>query len=579
MPFGIRNKLLGIAQSVFAEDDGETPAADAPPPPPEGAPQHSRRFDIASAVAQQVVGKVAERDPNGVRVYFFADRAEHAGDAKAPEDVDAFCSAQTPAERCLLGSALADVLADCQERRDQDSLPSSVLVVTAGATERDDLEQVKSAVEQAAAALPGPEALSITFIQVGEDRRAAPLLELLESGLTCEHDVVDVCKDEEMDQEIPDPAEPGFMASGGTGAIVGSLAGAALGAGIYYGVHKYQNRPKEGLEAFVGKYRAEVFGNRIAEVRVRSGDLVDRVTFVQADGSEEHFGQEGGDEQEPFVLEDDEWIVEVRGRMGDHHDAIQFVTNTGRESQEFGSGGGQPYSFAATPNQAIVGLEGDEDGWCPRPLGIELGMCPVENESCEVEVELRDDQLWWRNGAGEEWPLLRDEAKPQQLGCGDGCPYSGFLCGELADPEELRRKQRRKCKRRHGRKGRRGGGRGGGRCGRRRRRRRRRSEDDEDGDEEASPVLSDLNPSAPVVEVEMDDEGRVDSLTMGGVEYEREGASINYGYMAAAGVAGALAGGGAGYLIQKKFFSQAAGGEQANFVVMIDRSASMKIKE
>lgn len=89
----------------------------------------------------------------------------------------------------------------------------------------------------------------------------------------------------------------------------------------------------------------------VRRVRVRAGALVDSIGFEYSDGSEQacSWGL-GGREHQPFVLEDDEFLVMVRGRQGPCLGQVRFVTNRGRESAIYGEAeGGTAFVLRASP--------------------------------------------------------------------------------------------------------------------------------------------------------------------------------------------------------------------------------------
>jgi hypothetical protein len=75
---------------------------------------------------------------------------------------------------------------------------------------------------------------------------------------------------------------------------------------------------------------------RLAMIRVRAGDHVDRIELHFSDESISAYGGCGGTWHEPVMLAPGEGIAEVRCRQRGSLDSIQFVTTRGRESPIFG---------------------------------------------------------------------------------------------------------------------------------------------------------------------------------------------------------------------------------------------------
>jgi hypothetical protein len=85
-------------------------------------------------------------------------------------------------------------------------------------------------------------------------------------------------------------------------------------------------------------------GARVAEVRVRSGNMVDSVQMVYAlaDNSTvvgPRHGGSGGNNNS-FRLDGDEYIIGLAGRYGDYLDALRIITNK-RTSPTYGGRGGR----------------------------------------------------------------------------------------------------------------------------------------------------------------------------------------------------------------------------------------------
>lgn len=60
-----------------------------------------------------------------------------------------------------------------------------------------------------------------------------------------------------------------------------------------------------------------------------------------------------------------------------------------------------------------------------------------------------------------------------------------------------------------------------------------------------------------------------------GTRWEEKKKQVSYGKMALAGLGGAVVGGVAGYVIQKKFFSKAAKKVPGDYIIILDRSSAM----
>eukprot|EP00931_Biecheleriopsis_adriatica_P050890 TRINITY_DN29491_c0_g2_i1.p1 TRINITY_DN29491_c0_g2~~TRINITY_DN29491_c0_g2_i1.p1 ORF type:complete len:226 (-),score=33.70 TRINITY_DN29491_c0_g2_i1:188-865(-) len=103
---------------------------------------------------------------------------------------------------------------------------------------------------------------------------------------------------------------------------------------------------------------------RMERIGVRSGALIDQISFHYSDGTCVTRGMLGGGAREPFVLDAGEFLQEIRFRKGDSLDALQLISSTGRESAWCGNtrGGRGPFSLKAQPGMQIWSVE-RRGGW------------------------------------------------------------------------------------------------------------------------------------------------------------------------------------------------------------------------
>merc|ERR1719359_889771 len=70
----------------------------------------------------------------------------------------------------------------------------------------------------------------------------------------------------------------------------------------------------------------------VRQVSTRTGALVDQITSHYSDDTIDQLGGDGGSEENPFVLNDGEYIVAIHGNQDDNLSAIQFETSHARKS-------------------------------------------------------------------------------------------------------------------------------------------------------------------------------------------------------------------------------------------------------
>jgi len=107
----------------------------------------------------------------------------------------------------------------------------------------------------------------------------------------------------------------------------------------------------------------------IAEIRVWSGRLIDRIEIQYRDGTSVAHGSFGGGRRPPFVLRAGEKLVKIDTRQGDSLDGCKFFTNTGRSSQWYGGLGGASIEFLASAQDPIIDIK-RRGGHCSRMTGI-----------------------------------------------------------------------------------------------------------------------------------------------------------------------------------------------------------------
>ena len=107
-------------------------------------------------------------------------------------------------------------------------------------------------------------------------------------------------------------------------------------------------------------------------MRIRSGDAVDSVEFVMADGTVENGGYYafGGNQQPTFELEADEYIVRIEARQKDRLNGLKIYTSHGRASEMYGRAEGDMEAYKGTAENPIVGIQRDGPFDCPRIVSV-----------------------------------------------------------------------------------------------------------------------------------------------------------------------------------------------------------------
>ena len=122
----------------------------------------------------------------------------------------------------------------------------------------------------------------------------------------------------------------------------------------------------------------------VKKISVRAGGLIDCVTFFdKEDRVICKAGGNGGDQQEDFVLGDNENIVKITQKHGDSLDSITFYTNLGRSKKYGGDGGSKVghFSVASADTEMIVGVRRNESSFCGEVTGIIVERIKERNSS------------------------------------------------------------------------------------------------------------------------------------------------------------------------------------------------------
>ena len=103
------------------------------------------------------------------------------------------------------------------------------------------------------------------------------------------------------------------------------------------GIERERRVASMSCRAFTSVASRGLLDCRLVRIRVRTGDLVDRIVLEFDDGAVQDFGGIGGIEREPFDIAPGDALVGIQCRTGDSLDAVQFRTRRGHLSQFYGN--------------------------------------------------------------------------------------------------------------------------------------------------------------------------------------------------------------------------------------------------
>merc|ERR1712241_1080921 len=152
--------------------------------------------------------------------------------------------------------------------------------------------------------------LSITFVQIGKDRRAEEYLNHLDGKMQAScaatgetFDLVDTIKDEEIQAAMSEIK--GTKSSGKNGALIGAFAGAAMGVGGMYIYNKQQ--AKKRTAGWGGKWKVTYDGEEITTLDV-ADDQEGNLTIEGFPSGEPTTGTYSRDDEEEED-EDSEYVI------------------------------------------------------------------------------------------------------------------------------------------------------------------------------------------------------------------------------------------------------------------------------
>lgn len=293
------------------------------------------RWEKAVVSLDKIITQVVKVDPDGVDIVCFGgeDDAQWYRNIKSTKNIEEMVNDKRPRGRCYMGSAMEECINDAFDK-DMANRPVAILVLTAGRPS--DVEHLDATLLKTVEKLADEHEkcpLSITFVQIGNDDDATDYLKHLDNHIQAESatsgetfDLVDTIKDEEIQAAMK---EIKGSSSGKNGALIGALAGAAMGMGGLYLYNKQQ--AKKRTKGWNGKWKCTYDGEEICILDV-TDDMAGNLTIEGFPSGEPTTGTYTVDEDE----EDDEYAMnfidpagdwEIEGTVEDEH-AITWSDGT-----------------------------------------------------------------------------------------------------------------------------------------------------------------------------------------------------------------------------------------------------------
>lgn len=320
-----------------------------------GAPP--TRWERAVVGLDKVVVQVTKVDPDGVDIVCFGgdESPDWYRNVKNTKGLEDMVNDKRPQGACNMGAAMDECIQDAFENKDMTKRPVAILVMTAG--KPDDADELNDALTKAVGSLAENYEkcpLSVTFVQIGDDPDAENYMTFLDGHIQAEcaangetFDLVDTIKDEDIRAAMTEIK--GTASSGKSGALIGAIAGAALGVGGMYIVNKQQ--AKKRTKGWGGKWKCTYEGEEITTLDINddqagnltidgfpSGEPTTGTYTVKDDGEEDE------DEEYAISFLDPSGDWEIEGTVEDEH---AIVWSDGTRWDEIPPDGGSWAGFAA----------------------------------------------------------------------------------------------------------------------------------------------------------------------------------------------------------------------------------------
>merc|ERR1719316_112170 len=353
---------MGSALNVSTKSTGskmQERRASGPPP---------TRWEKGVVGLDKIVTQVVKVDPDGVDIVCFGgDEVEWYRNVKNTKGVEQMVNSKRPRGACYMGEAMNEVLEEAFDgEKDMTKRPVSVLVLTAGRP--DDADELDASLLKAVTRIGDTcEAcpLSVTFVQIGNDKKAEEYLKHLDGHITATSaangemfDLVDTIKDDEIQAAMSEIK--GTKSSGKNGALIGAFAGAAMGVGGMYIYNKQQ--AKKRTAGWGGKWKVTYDGEEITTLDVtddREGNLTIE-GFPSGEPTTGTYRQDDEDDDEGeyvITFKDPSGDWDVEGTVEDEH-AITWSDGTRWDEMKQGNGHWTGYAAAATGGAAVAGTTG-----------------------------------------------------------------------------------------------------------------------------------------------------------------------------------------------------------------------------
>lgn len=324
------------------------------------------RYERAVVGLDKILAQVTKVDPDGVDIVCFGgnESPDWYRNVKNTKGLESIVNEKPPRGACNMGAAMDECMQEAFQNKDITTRPVAVLVLTAG--KPDDSEELNEALTRAVGTCAEnfetcP--LSVTFVQIGDDSDAEAYMKYLDHNIQAEcaangemFDLVDTIKDEDIQAAMTEIK--GTEESGKNGALIGAIAGAALGVGGMYLVNKQQ--AKKRTAGWGGKWKVSYDGEEITTLEVKddqAGNLVIEGFPSGEPTTGKYTTEEENDEEFAISFIDPSGDWEIEGTVEDEH-AIVWSDGTRWDEIPPDNGHWATYAAAGIGGAAAAGATG-----------------------------------------------------------------------------------------------------------------------------------------------------------------------------------------------------------------------------
>ena len=160
----------------------------------------NKRWGNARNAIKRIVRKACKYDEDGITLYLFSDDVVKYENVDSGRRVVNIFNETMPKGSTNLTSVLNAAFAEHFAKLNRKTRPTTMLILTDGVPDCE--KSVKSIIQRAANLCFSATELSLSFIQIGNDKAAHNFLKSLDDDLLCKYDIVDTITDDCLQSKL-----------------------------------------------------------------------------------------------------------------------------------------------------------------------------------------------------------------------------------------------------------------------------------------------------------------------------------------------------------------------------------------